>query len=505
MILTTNQEVIATPNRRQSGLKQRFVNETYTLEMFYSDIMSVCDLDPVGQRPPVVHLTDNTKYRDIIESMFDGIDIGKITLNENEDTSYKMFESVDGGHRKRAIKRFINNLFPIKLNGKLKKYKDLSQDELNYFDSYEIIVSHYSHLTNAEKAELFQTINLITPVNHQQKMNAMGNTPIANLVRGLVRTFHVNGVYFADVHPLFEKFSEEIDEKTGQFKFKNAGQLKLISKQNTSLAIEEFVARILVRINDNNQLGSKSDKDIEKLYKTDFTEKEIQDLTKTVTAHLDFLYAMAKVRKTLFGKPLNWNEMNCLSNVYFYFNEKYKSWTLNNPEKFFKLFMKSYKFRMNKDKKENQPHHGLPYEKDGANIAQTFKNYNCCNYMTEHKDYPNTTKLALRQSMEWLFDEDIEGGIHTAVAEGYIIGLDNRLFSTAQKEEMMIRQDYCCAVDGEPLKMADAEAHHVIPHSKGGKTELENGLMVRRKYNNQMSNKLTVQEVRKLNKITYTG
>lgn len=513
MTLTIIKEVIDTPNRHQKrtinkffgGLKQRFVNETYTLEMFYSDIMSVCDLDPVGQRPPVVHLTDNKKYRDIIESMFSGIDIGKITLNENKDTSYKLFESVDGGHRKRAIKRFISNLFPIRLNGKLKKFKDLSQDELNYFFSYEIIVAHYKHLTNAEKSELFQTINFITPVNHQQRMNAYGNTPFANLVRGLVRTFHVNGVYFSNVHPLFSKFSEELDEKTGQFKFKNAGQLNLISKKNTSLDVEEFVARILVRIFDTNQLGSKSDKDIAKLYKRDFTEKQIQVATKTVTAQLDFLYEMARIRKDLLKKPMTWNEMNCLSNVYFYLNEEYRSWTLGNPAEFFKLFMISYKFRMNKERKENQPHHGLPYEGDGANIAQTFKNYNCINQMTEHEDYPNTTKVALKQSMVWLFDEVIEGGIHTAVAEEYIIVLDTRLFSTEQKEEMLIRQDYICAVDGMSLRMEDAEAHHVIPHSKGGKTIVSNGVMVRAKYNKQMSNKLSIQECRDLNGITFAG
>jgi len=513
MTLTISKEVIDTPNRHQKrtinkfcgGLKQRFVNKTYTLEMFYSDIMSVCDLDPVGQRPPVVHLTDNKKYRDIIESMFSGIDIGKITLNENEDTSYKLFESVDGGHRKRAIRRFISNLFPIRLNGKLKKFKDLSQDEMNYFFSYEIIVAHYLHLTNAEKSALFQTINLITPVNHQQKMNAMGDTPFANLVRGLVRTFHVRGVYFSNVHPLFSKVSEEVNKKTGQLKFKNAGQLNLISKQNNTLAVEEFVARILVRIFDTNELGSKSDKDIAKLYNTDFTEKQIQVATKTVTAQLDFLYEMARIRKDLLKKPMTWNEMNCLSNIYFYLNEEYRSWTLGNPVEFFKVFKKSYSFRMNGDKKENKVPHNLSYETSGTDIAETFKNYNTCNQIAEDKDYPNTTKVALRQSMEWIFDKDIEGGIHTAIAEEYIIALDTRLFSTAQKEEMMIRQDYICAVDGMSLRMEDAEAHHVIPHSKGGKTIVSNGVMVRAKYNKQMSNKLSIQECRDLNGITFAG
>ena len=83
------------------------------------------DIDclPVGQRLPV-RTQGNLKSIEIIESILDGESIGMITLvqlpkgaNRQQrraiERLYKK-ESVDGGHRKRAIWAFLNNKFKVK-------------------------------------------------------------------------------------------------------------------------------------------------------------------------------------------------------------------------------------------------------------------------------------------------------------------------------------------------------------------------------------------------------
>ena len=514
------------PNRHQQrsidkqygDLKHKFVNGDYTLKEFYSDIMSVCDINPVGQRPSTVHMMDYRKSASIIAAIFQGIDIGKITLCTNVPDSLKEFESVDGGHRKRALKDFINDLFAAFIvdgtfddgepNGSRKKFSELSESELSYFWDYGIIVTTYGILSNTQKAEIFQTINKTTPVNHQQMLNALGNTPIANLVRGKVREYFIEGVSSNNEHGLFVKSEEKetVDKVTGKRKVnKNRGQLLLSAKQNNTLALEEFVARLLWRIFDNNMLGSKSDKELEQMYNTDYSERQVKLAEKELDAHLDFLEQMAIQRKKILGKPITWNELNCISNVYFYLNEEYDtSWTVVNPRNFFKKFKKSFDYRKNKSVSDNLEGHGLKYEKAGTDVKETFKNFNTVVHFSEHKDYPNTTKVALRQSMEWLYDVKVTDGIHTSKSVGDIevVYLDkNRLFSTDQKELMLSMQDFKCAIDGEDLLAEDAEADHVIPYSKGGETEISNGRMIRRKYNKQKGNKLTLEEVREMNGI----
>ena len=43
-----------------------------------------------------------------------------------------------------------------------------------------------------------------------------------------------------------------------------------------------------------------------------------------------------------------------------------------------------------------------------------------------------------------------------------------------------------CAIDGEPLKLIDAHAAHIVAHSEGGKSVLENMVMVRAVHNTRM-------------------
>lgn len=56
----------------------------------------------------------------------------------------------------------------------------------------------------------------------------------------------------------------------------------------------------------------------------------------------------------------------------------------------------------------------------------------------------------------------------------------NRAFSSAERELLYYSSDYSCSVCQGTVSWQDAEAHHKIPHSKGGITNLENAALVHR-------------------------
>lgn len=75
-----------------------------------------------------------------------------------------------------------------------------------------------------------------------------------------------------------------------------------------------------------------------------------------------------------------------------------------------------------------------------------------------------------------------------------IIGDNNihqRLFSYSIKEELFREDPYCKISKQRILSIEDAEVDHIIPYSKGGKTERENAQLVLRYYNRAKKDKLT--------------
>ena len=67
--------------------------------------------------------------------------------------------------------------------------------------------------------------------------------------------------------------------------------------------------------------------------------------------------------------------------------------------------------------------------------------------------------------------------------------LSIRIFTDKMKREAYERQGGLCAIDGTPLPIEEMEADHIIPFSKGGKTEASNCQMISRRQNRLKSNK----------------
>ena len=114
-------------------MAMRYEKEPVTIRDFLLQWYPNIDVQPVGQRLNTTNITEAqpgaekpAKSQGIIRTILEGIDVGQITLVQTENASYA-YESVDGGPRKRYIKAFFENEFP--LFGTKTYYKDLSPED----------------------------------------------------------------------------------------------------------------------------------------------------------------------------------------------------------------------------------------------------------------------------------------------------------------------------------------------------------------------------------------
>ena len=89
-------------------------SKEFSIASFYNKLSSISteriDCDPVGQRPDAESMS---KKQGIIDTVIRGYDFGELKLRKlvkSIDNHYSM-RSIDGGHRKRAVRDFIDNKF----------------------------------------------------------------------------------------------------------------------------------------------------------------------------------------------------------------------------------------------------------------------------------------------------------------------------------------------------------------------------------------------------------
>jgi 5-methylcytosine-specific restriction endonuclease McrA len=65
-----------------------------------------------------------------------------------------------------------------------------------------------------------------------------------------------------------------------------------------------------------------------------------------------------------------------------------------------------------------------------------------------------------------------------------------RVFPYSIKEQLFKENPYCAISKQRILSIEDSEVDHIIPYSKGGKTELSNAQLVLRYFNRAKSDKI---------------
>lgn len=71
---------------------------------------------------------------------------------------------------------------------------------------------------------------------------------------------------------------------------------------------------------------------------------------------------------------------------------------------------------------------------------------------------------------------------------------EKRTFSYSTKKQLYAKNPTCAISGQQILAIEDAEVDHIIPYSKGGKTEIENAQIVLRYFNRQKSNRQQLEE-----------
>jgi hypothetical protein len=443
-------------------------SEIMTIAAFLK-MSSMIDTDPIGQRPPVdtsdlSSKNEPSKSQGIIASILYGFDIGEISIVRNDTGEKYPFESIDGGHRKRGILRFINNKFPIHKSvpvvGGL-YFSELPADVREMFLNYQLRLVTYSPMSNVEKGATFRKRNFSTSVNHQEMLNSYGRTPVASFVRNTVRIVPREN---NETHDLFTYTLSSADAEP-RFKFLNFA--------NRRLDHDERVARILYMVWIGERLDACDKPQLEELYNEQISENDMKPLANKVNQCLDFLYAVAVARRRLKNNGLSQSEFTMLMRLWFYFKEKHGNFKLVDADQFYREFDKAMlKFTGRDEKKLIKG--TIKDGKDVRLIHEAFRGY-----LTVH-----TSKRKMNDTCFWLTEK---AGFNPIESESISVVDTKRFFSNAEIAEKLAEQDYKCWVTGEKLTMKQAQGAHIIPHSKGGKTEWNNLVVVSAEHNRKMS------------------
>lgn len=441
-------------------MKTKYKKEEWTIgELRDKNI----DTLPISQRLPVSEKdakTGKTKSVEIIETLLDGYDINMITLMSLLNRKGRRIlasnkfdlESIDGGHRKRAILSFLRGELVVRG----KTFQQMSETEQKDFLNIKLSFTIYDNLGNAEKGKIFRNLNKTTDVNFIEMLNSYGDIAIANFVRYLAR--HVKKIDNS-FHELFA-FHETTEGKP---------IYKYLQFDNDRLKIDHMVARVAYRyvVFPKNLLGGSSDNDLEAMYQDEsITEESLSSVRSKVTAHFDFLRQMADYRKKKFSKGLSQHDFKTLSYLYFYMSDNYGSVNFEDSEAFYNNYAKANGILLNKEGKYQE-------------VAHTESGYTVPVMYSKYIGAPGHSGK-IKMAMTYLIKEmdDLESFLEIRDAK--------REFTRLEKEARLAEQDFKCAVDGLPLTWDDAHAAHVDSWKKGGKTIYSNLVMVRAKYNIEM-------------------
>lgn len=177
--------------------------------------------DPIGQRPPTSAAHQNPKNVGIIESILRGYGIDTIYLRDitgygpdhrvRKQYANDGWLTVDGGHRCRAVRRFIEGKFWIIINGKRIRFSDLQAATLTnnpeLVGVYErfmnaTVAVKYIVCTSAQAHDWFLMINQMTKTTEIESIMSDDESVVTEFIRR--NTWYVNEYKnFEEIHPIF--------------------------------------------------------------------------------------------------------------------------------------------------------------------------------------------------------------------------------------------------------------------------------------------------------------
>lgn len=439
------------------------------------------DVDPIGQRPDIESLE---KKQGIIQTVIMGYDIGEIKLRKllNDKDGYG-HRSVDGGHRKRAIRDFINNKFKTgkdtyaNINGQSvdvsnKYYKELTPEVKNQFNTYKLRFTVYSeNMTDEQAGEIFRRTNISTDVNHQEMLNSYEDNLVADFIRTTSRS--IRGLKNS-YHKLFE-FKSTDPEDRKQYWWQQPSK---------RLRDDEFVTRILTSIikiidkksnyltasnTETEEVFVKYGNPINGIWTKD--PKLAEKHKKWVIEALDFILDYAEAKKNNSKQTLSTQEYTLISRLYAYLINTYGKNGFKISD--WDLFYNSVRNSMDRFLSKDDTFLRTDTYKDDKGVRTVCECFR--QYLTIHNN-----EKKCNQSIVWLLEEmDINNC-------GILLLDPNRVFSQEIIEQVWRQQDHLCWVTGAPLDINDAVGGHIVSHSEGGQTTIDNCMVCHKEENTRM-------------------
>lgn len=478
-----------------------WVNVEMTLAQYFQHLNELSpkriDTDPIGQRPDIESMI---KRQGIIDCIFRGYDFGELklrTLSEQirMETTFK-YRSIDGGHRKRAIRDFILNKFKTGkytvtfINGVEydigdKYYKELPQEVKDYFGNYQMRFTVYGEsMTDEQAGQQFRTTNICTDVNHQEMLNSYEDNLVAKFIRETCRPIRdLNNKY----HDLFEYKSLDPENRKQVW----------FQKASTRLRDDEFATRILtmlIKLSNNSPTWlTSSNKDMENIFLDMGDSKYGKWAKETAIAKrhqnslidaLDFMLNYAKAKKDNSKTLLSNQDFTIASRFYIYLIKTYgrKGFKVKSFDELYIAIRNSMdKFVGTDDTILRTDTHRD--DKGIRLVCECFKQY-----LTVHDDMKRS-----EQSIAWLLEE-------MNINDCGIVFLDPvRVFSPEMIEQVLRKQGGKCYVTDLPLSIKDAVGGHIVAHSEGGHTTIDNCAVIHKDENSRMGSMNVIDYKNSLN------
>jgi hypothetical protein len=382
------------------------------------------DPKPQYQRRPV---WSDKKKQLLIDTIMRGFDMPKIYLNEIKRGNF-VWEVVDGQQRLRAMWEFQENRFPLGKDSKDlppplgdlsgKYYQDLTPDQQDVFLLFDVSLTEIRGASPEEIRELFLRLQEGESLNPAEKRNAMP---------GEMRDFVDD---LAEHHPIFGK----INVKSPRFQH------------------QDFVAHVVLIELLNGATDVKA-KNLQEMYK----EKKIFDKTSSDAKKISrILNYMDRVLTT---KPPEMDIKWGFVDLYWAISTLDEEYVLRGSENDVCNAYISFEMRRRKYREDSSVllgHSATEQDRDLYDYIEAFK-----------KD--GAHKKSLRERHRVYKNMILEG------LPGLVPKDPKRAFSPDQRLAIWRRDSCECKKCGKKIDINEMEADHVIPHSRGGKTTVENG------------------------------
>lgn len=454
------------------------------------------DCNPVHQRISVENngierasRKDASKRQSIIHAILSGVDISEIKINERtpeeKENSIHPYESIDGGHRKRAIHGFKNGEFALNAflskNIGYKKFSQLTAEQQQEFLDHPIRMVIYKNLTPVQKAMVFRTTNNSTPVNEQEMLNGFGDIPIANGVRETAR--YIGEDISNTHHEIFTVKEDKNDKVIGQY----------LSFDPSRLSYDRLVARLFyITIYGGEKPSPCDDIQLNSMYEDPLVDQQIASSARVkVSKCLDFIMGVGNAKRNRLrgNSKITMDEFVTLYRLYYTYKARWGDlkvgYKIQNWDKFYELFAQSFK----QFDKKNPTAFGLQTITGPKNVTLRADAFNKNHRM--HGSLRNWT-----ENIDWLETNFLNPD--DLIANGVIVRLAaKRTFTRAERETAIIQQGFVDPIDGTQLDLENSHGGHKVAHAHGGSSDAATNLVVLTKRNNLLQGTENYDEFKK--------